>query len=255
MTTSGTSAAGIPDIVGATGLTDDDLADLYAYPDTTEPRVRANFVASVDGAISTNGSSSGLSSPLDQRVLKLLRSLADVVLVGAATIRVENYRGIQIPESGQQRRKAQGLEPIPPLAVVSGRADIDPGSRLLTETIVPPIILTTAAAPAAAKRDLTAAGAHVIELGPDRVETAAIMDTLVGLGMRRILCEGGPSLAGQLAADDVLDELCVTTAPTVVCGDARRITHTERPAQLRMDCKHIIFDADGFQFARWVRKS
>ncbi|MFE3753087.1 pyrimidine reductase family protein [Nocardia tengchongensis] len=255
MTTAANPATGIPAIVSAAHLTDDDLAALYRYPAAAEPCVRANFVVSLDGAISTAGSSRGLTSPLDQRVLKLLRSLADVVLVGASTIRVEDYIGIRIPESGQQRRKEQGLQPIPPLAVVSGRADIDPKSRLLTDTLVPPIILTTTTAPTAAKRDLAAAGAQVIELGPDRVETAAIIDTLTGLGMHRILCEGGPSLAGQLAADDALDELCVTTAPVVVGGDARRITHTDRLVQLTMSCEHIIFDTDGIQLARWARKS
>ncbi|MEG8177460.1 pyrimidine reductase family protein [Nocardia terpenica] len=241
-------------VVSATNLTDDELADLYEYP-ASEPWIRANFVVSLDGAITTNGSSTGLTTPLDQRVLKLLRDLADVVLVGATTIRVEDYIGIRTSETGTQRRSDRDLAPVPPLAVVSGRADIDPESRLLTNTIVPPIILTTTTAPATAKRNLQAAGAQVIELGPDRIETSAIIDALASLGMRKILCEGGPTLTGQLVADHALDELCITTAPTVVCGDAHRITHTDRHSAVSMQCKHIIFDVDGVQIARWVRRT
>ncbi|MFI9406874.1 pyrimidine reductase family protein [Nocardia sp. NPDC052316] len=245
----------LPRVVTATGITDDELAELYEYPDVPGPWLRANFVVSLDGAITTNGSSTGLTNPLDQRTFKLLRDLADVVLVGAATIRIEDYIGVRTSDEGLQRRADRGLATLPPLAVVSGRADIDPESRLLTNTIVPPIILTTTTAPTTAKRNLTAAGAQVIELGPDRIETAAMIDALTSLGLRKILCEGGPTLTGQLAADHALDELCVTTAPSVVCGNAQRITHTDRHSTVGMRCNHIIFDADGAQLARWVRSS
>ncbi|MFI6870875.1 pyrimidine reductase family protein [Nocardia sp. NPDC050406] len=242
----------VPHVVNSVNLTDDELAALYEYPANSEPWVRANFVVSIDGAISTNGSSVGLTTPLDQKVLKLLRDLSDVVLVGANTIRVEDYIGIKVSEAGSRRRTNRGLSPVPPLAVVSGRADIDPQSRLLTNTTVPPIILTTSTAPTVAKRNLTTAGAQVIELGPGPIETTAIIDTLSSLGMTKILCEGGPNLTGQLVADHLLNEMCVTTAPTMICGNAQRITHLDRHANLKMRCKHIIFDPDGAQLARWI---
>lgn len=245
-----------PRLVRAAGLTDDELADLYAYPaESDQPYVRANFVASVDGAIATNGTSAGLTSPLDQRVLKLLRELADVVLVGAATIRAEDYIGIRVSDPGMWRRTANDMAPIPPIAVVTGRADIDPESRLLTNTLVPPIILTTTTASTAAKRNLDAAGAHVIELGPGTVDTASMLDALAGLGLHRVICEGGPTLTGQLAADRALDELCLTTAPKILGGSSHRVTWSDRHTSLEMHCKHIIFDSDGAQLARWTYRS
>ncbi|MFC7429965.1 dihydrofolate reductase family protein, partial [Nocardia tengchongensis] len=170
------------------------------------------------------------------------------------TVRIEDYGGARISESGMRRREVQGMDPVPPLAVVSGRADINPASRLLTDTLVPPIILTTTTAPEVNKANLTAAGARVIELGFDRIESKAIVKTLASLGLRKMLCEGGAGLMGQLVADDALDELCLTTAPVVVGGNAKRITHTERQARLQMRCSHIIFDNDGIQLARWVRR-
>ena len=48
-------------------------------------------------------------------------------------------------------------------------------------------------------------------------------------GLGRILCEGGPSLFGAALAADVVDELCITIAPTLEAGDARRIAHGETP--------------------------
>ncbi|MEV6069260.1 pyrimidine reductase family protein [Nocardia sp. NPDC052001] len=245
----------IPRIVSASEITDDQLVELYDFPPNSGSWLRANFVVSVDGAIATNGSSSGLTNPLDQRVLKLLRDLSDVVLVGASTIRIEDYIGIKISEAGHARRLSRGLAPVPPIAVVSGRADIDPESRLLTRTTVPPIILTTMSAPTAAKRNLEAAGAQVIELGSTHIETHAIVETLAELGLQRIVCEGGPKLTGQLVADHALDELCVTTAPILLSGNANRVTHSERHAQMKMRCSHIIFDSDGTQLARWVRRT
>lgn len=240
-----------PRIIEARGLTDNELLSLYEAPQAG-PWIRANFVTSVDGAVTTDGTSSGLTTPLDQRVLHLLRELADVVLVGASTIRDEDYIGIRVSEVGQQRRVAAGMAPTPPIAVVTGRADIDPSSRLLTNTVVPPIILTTTDAPDSAKRKLEHAGATVLELGASNIETTALIGALRSLGLTRVTCEGGSILAGQLAADHVLDELCLTTVPTILGGTAGRVT-TGRFAALSVRCQHIIVDTDGAQLARWVR--
>lgn len=63
--------------------------------------------------------------------------------------------------------------------------------------------------------------------------------------------KGGPTLTGQLAADHVLDELCLTTVPTIAGGPAGRVTHG-RLAALSVECRHIIIDEDGAQLARWL---
>src|SRR5688572_1564208 len=124
----------------ARDLDDGGLAAHYAYPDgLTAPYVRVNFVASADGAVSVEGRSGGLGTDGDRRVFGTLRELADVVLVGAGTVRVEDYRGA--------RRPTRGRDLPPPIAVVTGSADLDPEARLFTDTRVPPIVLTTAGAP------------------------------------------------------------------------------------------------------------
>lgn len=241
----------LPHIVrAAPGLSDDQLIELYQGP-ASGPWVRANFVQSVDGAIALGDTSSGLTTPLDQRILKLLRLLSDVVLVGASTIRAEDYIGVRFSDEGSARRRAWGMPVAPPIAVVSGRADLDPKSRLLTDTLVPPIILTTSSAPDSSKNALRAAGAVVLELGESSIDSAAIIGALGDLGLGKVICEGGPTLTGQLAADHVLDELCLTTVPTIAGGPAGRVTHG-RLAALSVECQHIIIDEDGAQLARWL---
>ena len=56
------------------------LESAYAYP-RDRAWLRANMVASVDGAASAHGRSRGLSTPADKRVFRVLRALADVIVV------------------------------------------------------------------------------------------------------------------------------------------------------------------------------
>ena len=119
------------------------LAAHYAYPEHLgAPHVRVNFVASTDGAVTVDGRSGGLGSDADRRVFGTLRELAEVVLVGAGTVRAENYGGARKPTRGR-------ADP-PPIAVVTGSADLDPGARLFTDTRVAPIVLTGPDAPTTA---------------------------------------------------------------------------------------------------------
>ena len=70
-----------------------DPAHVYVdLPDVAgRPGVRLNMIASVDGATAVDGVSGGLGGPADRRVFGVLRSLADVVLVAAGTVRAEGY--------------------------------------------------------------------------------------------------------------------------------------------------------------------
>jgi riboflavin-specific deaminase-like protein len=195
-------------------LDDEQLAGRYAYPENLgAPFVRVNFVASADGAVSVEGRSAGLGSPADRRLFLLLRELADVVLVGAGTVRAEDYRGA--------RRATRGRDSPPPIAVVTGSARLDPAGRLFTDTRVPPIVLTLTSAPLERRELLAAAGGDVVAL--DRLTPDHVLAELARRGLHRVLCEGGPTLFGELVAADAVDELCLTVAPLLVGGTAGRI--------------------------------
>ncbi len=236
------------------GLDVDQLRDLYAYPvELGAPWVRVNFASSIDGAVSIEGLSAALGTPSDKTVFDVLRELADVIVAGAGTVRAEDYGGARTDEARRDWRLAQGLAAVPPIAVVSARASIDPTSRLLTDTSVPPLILTCAAAPAENKRRLADAGAEVLEIGADTIATADILSTLDGRGLRRILCEGGPALFGQLIADDAVDELCLTISPLLTGGTSRRIAVSPSAVRTPMVRAHVLADDDGTLLTRWVR--
>ncbi len=211
-------------------LTDDELAEAYAYPpadpdDPGRPWVRVNFVASADGAASAAGLSEGLGSAADRRVFGLLRALAEVIVVGAGTARAENYRGA--------RRSSRVTGCPPPIAVVTATGELNTDAPLFTDTAVPPLVITGRTCPAGTRDRLRAAGADLAVLDTDRVTPAGLLSVLAGRGLRRVLCEGGPRLFGDLIAEDAVDELCLTVSPVLAGGDAGRIAGGEAGRELR----------------------
>ncbi|WP_206037484.1 pyrimidine reductase family protein [Rhodococcus sp. HNM0569] len=235
------------------GLSDDELRAVYAYPAVDRPWVRVNFVASVDGAIAVDGASGALGTPADKKIFGLLRQLSDAVVVGAGTVRTENYGGVRTSDAARALRTARGQTPVPPIVVVSSQAMVDPASRLLTDTSTPPIVATTAAADAVRVADLRAAGAEVVVLGDSVVDSARLVDHLARRGMTRILCEGGPSLFGAMIAENVVDELCLTTSPLLVGGAGARIAVSTESVRTPMRPAAMLVDDDGTVLTRWVR--
>jgi riboflavin biosynthesis pyrimidine reductase len=215
-----------PSGTGQAELTASELAGLYAYPEAAQPLwLRANMVASVDGAASLAGRSGGLSGAADRLVFGLLRGLADVVLVGAGTARAEGY-GPARPAAGPWWQELRaGRTAVPPIAVVTRLLSLDLSVPLITGAPADArtIIITTAVAPADRRAAAAAAGADVLIAGDGTVDMRAAVAALAGLGHRRLLTEGGPRLLGELAGYGLLDELCLTLSPVLAGGAAGRI--------------------------------
>ncbi|ASU79475.1 pyrimidine reductase family protein [Actinopolyspora erythraea] len=218
--------------------TAEELERFYEYPATlTRPWLRVNFVSSLDGSAAVDGGSRGLSSPADRRVLSLVRDLSDVVLVGAGTAAAEGYRGLRRTETRTRRRAERGLGEVPPVAVVTGSGSVDPESPLVTDTIVPPIVLTSEAAPADRLAALSAAGAEVVTTGRTEVDLPTALRELARRGLYRVGCEGGPGLFGSLIAADLVDELCLTMSPLLTGDNSSRIATgpvTRTPRGMRL---------------------
>jgi len=192
----------------------DDLATfLHIGPAPSDrPWVVLSMIASVDGAATIDGRSGPLGNATDQQVLRLVRAAADVVLVGAATVRAERYRPLRAPKR---------------LVVVSRTGDLGDtdglGAAPTTELVRP--------AP-----------------GDTDVDLATLLRRLAG---QVVVAEGGPSLNGQLLAAGLVDEVFVTLSPRFVGGDADRIatgptTADPEPWELR----HVLHD-DGYLFLRY----
>jgi riboflavin-specific deaminase-like protein len=215
-----------------------DLRTAYAAP--SGRHVRVNFAASADGAVTVDGRSRGLSSDADRELFHLLRAMSDVVLVGAGTVRAENYGGARPGDGG-----------TPPIAVVTRSLDLDPASRLFTDTAVRPIVLTCEAAPAE-RRDALSSLADVIIAGDEDVDLPAALDALAERGLVQVTCEGGPHLFGWLVAARALDELCLTLAPLIAGGRAGRIiAGLEGQVTDPLRLQHVLED-EGHLFLRYA---
>jgi riboflavin biosynthesis pyrimidine reductase len=233
---------------------DPDLPGLYAYP--PGQWLRANMVSSADGAATVDGATVSLSSGADRHVFALLRTLADVIVVGAATVRAEHYGPVRRHELWHSLRDdGSGRAPTPPIAVVSARLDLDPASRLIASA--PPhartIVITTAQAPPDRRTDL-ARHAQVIVAGQESVDLKAAVSALADLGHRRMLTEGGPHLLAQFIAAGLLDELCLTIGPLLAGpGASRIVAGALSPDQpVPMTLAHVIED-NGFLLCRYIR--
>lgn len=234
---------------GSAGLDDDELARLYDYP--REHWLRANMVASADGAGFLDGKSGGLSSPGDRRLFAVLRALADVVLAGAGTARTEGYRPARRrPELAMLRT---GRTATPPIALVSRSLDLDLDTPLFAEA--PPdartIVITCASSPAGRRAEV-ARVADLIVTGDLVVDLPEAIAALGARGLGRVLCEGGPHLLGDLAAASLLNELCLTVSPTLAGPGAFRITDGAPFPAFRMALVHVLRDDDGALFCRYI---
>jgi riboflavin biosynthesis pyrimidine reductase len=169
------------------------------------PAVRLNMIASVDGATTLAGVSGGLGGPADHALFAVLRSLAEVVLVAAGTVRAERYG----PSST-------------PVAVVSRSLRLDWDAPFFTAPLARPIVVTVAQAPAD-QLARAAALADVVIAGDRDVDLAAALAAFADRGWHAVLAEGGPTLNGQLARAGLLDEFCLTLSPRLAGGDAKRI--------------------------------
>lgn len=229
---------------------DDALAAAYAWPESVRsaPALRANMVTSLDGAISVDGLSAGLGSDGDQRIFGVLRDLADVLLVGAGTVRAEGYGGIRLTADRLDRRQRWGLGPAPRVAVVTGgglAADLG----IFTDSDTPPLVITTAAG----ARGMAGYPATVVKAGTDSVDLPLMVRRLADLGLHRVLCEGGPGLLGRLVDADLLDELCLTSSPQTVGGPATTMLGDVRLAgPVRWELL-TLHQQDGNLFSRYRR--
>lgn len=212
------------------------------------------MITSVDGAATVSGRSGGLGGPADRMIFTILRSLADVILVGAGTARAERYRPADASQIWAELRARQ--PPTPAIAVVSSSLDLDACARLLTGApAYAQTIVLTAAAPAGRAAALDGS-ARVIVAGQHKVDLSAAVGALADLGYRHILAEGGPHLLGELVETQLLDELCLTTSPVLAAGSAGRIVAGPDPARsgpsASLSLAHVLAD-DGFLFSRYIR--
>lgn len=207
------------DPAGPDPATADGLHERYRPPRAAW--VRANFVASADGAATLAGRSGGLGNDADRAVFTVLRDHADVVLVGAGTVRAEGYGPLDPAPERRGRRIADGRAEVPRLAVVGRPSRLTGDERWITAATAPPLLVTSASEARGVD------GCETLVCGERTVELHLVVERLGQLGLTSVLCEGGPSLFAGLAASGRLDELCLTYSPVLAGPGSDRIVRGE----------------------------
>jgi riboflavin biosynthesis pyrimidine reductase len=195
------------------------------------PTVIANFVSSVDGVVALGpsepsaggGEISGFSDA-DRFMMALLRGLADVVIVGAETVRVgahHRWTADHVQPSFAAEfaawRVGLGVAAEPTTIVVTASGNIDPAHPGLSAPAVPVIVATTPAGADRLNSRPLPPNMRVQAIGSDSlVSGAAILELVRGTGARLALCEGGPHLFGEPLRARLIDELFLTLAPQVI---------------------------------------
>ncbi|HVL98080.1 MAG TPA: dihydrofolate reductase family protein [Egibacteraceae bacterium] len=212
-----------------------DPYDAYRPGDPHAPLLRVNMVASVDGAATDEEGRTGrLGGTGDHEIFRALRALADAILVGAGTVRVEGYGPHRLSARLRERRVADGRPRAAPIVVVSRSLDIDFTTPMFTEAEVATVVLTCSAAPADRRRAAERAG-RVVVAGDDAVDpvhgVAALREEL---GLASLLCEGGPVLNDSLFDAGLVDELCLTLSPRLIGRGPRILGNLARPGDLEL---------------------
>lgn len=209
------------------------LRALYKTPQTEWLRI--NLISSVNGnAAGADGTSTGLTDATDRRILGAIRRLADVVVVGASSVRKEGYF---LPKTA-------------PLAIVTGSGDLS-GHQLPADleegqviVLCPPDTVETLRA------SLGSPAVTVVTLPGPRLDPVSIVATLREKGYDSIVCEGGPSLAAQLLDANLVDELCLSTSPLVNNANVPVLQGLSRNKPLKLT--QLLVDPESALYARWT---
>lgn len=201
------------------------------------PWVVVNMASSLDGATALSGRSGGLGGPADRLAFHALRSAADIVLVGAGTVRAEHYGPVRVPDHHWDARRAAHRPEPARIAIVTRSLDLDLDTPLFTDTDVRPIVFTARSADPGRRRAVDEV-ADVVDAGEHDVDLDVVLDHLGAEGARCVVCEGGPTLNGFLIDLDLIDEWCWTIGPMLAAGSAARAAHGRSPVdarQMRLD--------------------
>ncbi len=224
-------------------------------PGTAErPWVFTNMITSLDGSVAVDGLSSGLGGPADLALLIALRRTASALLVGSRTAASEGYQPPDADPAVQEARLAAGLPARLAVAIVSARLSIGPDAPIFSDPTYRPIVLTARNAPTDKKRRLDDV-ADIVEVGNRQVDLPKAITALGRKGHHLVLAEGGPTLNGQLVAEDLIDEWNMSMSPMLVAGDASRAARTtDEPATppRAMELERL-WHSEGFLFGRWLR--
>ncbi|HZO36721.1 MAG TPA: dihydrofolate reductase family protein [Solirubrobacteraceae bacterium] len=209
------------------------------------PSVTAVMISSADGHATVDGRSTGLGHPADRALLRSLRAGVDAVLVGPGTIRAERYANL-LDAGPRAARQASGWASLPTIATISRSGDVPWDVGLFEEPEARVVVFTDAVI----TPPPTAAQVMVVQRTALTEVLAHLHDRL---GVRAVLCEGGPTLLRALAAADLIDTLFMTIAPLLTAGDGpAALSGSELDPPLRLALA-AVYGAGDHAFLQYQR--
>jgi riboflavin-specific deaminase-like protein len=212
------------------------------------PWVVTNFALTVDGRATIEGRSGPIGSATDTRVLQVLRTQVDAVMIGAGTMRTERYgRIVSDPELRGLRERMEGLAPDPLAVLVTATLDLPWDAGLFESGFGRVLIVTSSDEDPPETKTTLRVERHPAE----GVDLRGALETMRReRGIRSLLCEGGPRLHANLVERGLVDELFVTTAPKLAGGEGPTLLVGAPPATRDLTTEWLCED-EGELFARY----
>ena len=159
-----------------------------------------------------------LSNEADFDRVDSVRASCDAIMVGAATVRIDNPRLLVRSQARRDERTARGLAPSPIKVTVTERVELDARADFFTTGDTEKLVYCTSAQVPDARSRLGPV-ATVVDAGQP-VEMRTISEDLGARGVERLMVEGGGKVHTQFLTDNLADELQLVVAPLFV-GDSR----------------------------------
>jgi riboflavin-specific deaminase-like protein len=159
-----------------------------------------------------------LSNDADFDRVDAVRASCDAILVGAATVRIDNPRLLVRSKNRRDERTARGLPPSPIKVTVTERVELDPRADFFTKGEIEKLVYCASPGVLDARSRLGEV-ATVVD-GGTHVEMRTLTEDLGARGVQRLMVEGGGKVHTQFLTDNLVDELQLVVAPFFV-GDSR----------------------------------
>lgn len=208
----------------------DRIRELYGpfgFPaprDNSRPYISSNFVMGLDGRVSFRelpGKAGGREvsrSPEDRWLMDFFRVHHDAQLMGASTLRDEKGPDglgwtYAVKDEDLRRYREQTLKLGPQrVLILSGSGEIDLNFRVFRSPDVEPWIITASAGKASIEGRLEKLGriatVKIVTMGEGSIVDIgnAVRVLRRDHGIHTLLCEGGPTLYGEMLKDNLVDE-------------------------------------------------
>lgn len=232
----------------------------FPPPPPGRPYVFSNMVSSMDGKAVVEGTEKGLGSKADQRLMRRLRTHADMVLTGAGTFRASGA-GARIDDDAMRAwRIERGKTPNPIAATVTSTGSLDTSRQFFTAGDYDAVVFAGPGVSTEAEARIRDAGRKVVRIAEGSAGLAELASIARNdFGVERLLVEGGPTVLAELLHLDVVDEFFQTIGGKVV-GGRGTLTIVEGERFSMADLREfgllsvVVNGAEDELYLRWRRK-